>query len=131
EALALPSARKAAEEDEEPPLLCRFPDIEPPGPQGDSASAVAARHMIVSSGCESWFRQVGAGEWEEVLRFWPPPADVSLARAPKLKRESANPYGLRGVAPGRGGGGLGCSDACWALPLPPSRQPNRSTSTVG
>merc|ERR1719478_1587956 len=80
---------------EEPPLLFNLPEIEPAGPRGDSASAVAARHLILSSGCDSWFHRLPTGEWEEVVRFWPPPADLPLARTPKIRRPRPDPYGLR------------------------------------
>lgn len=82
-------------EGEESPLLCFFPAIESPGPRGDSASAVAARHVIEKSGCDSWFRRLAAGEWEEVVRFWPPPDEVPLGRRPRVRRPKPDPYGLR------------------------------------
>eukprot|EP00929_Paragymnodinium_shiwhaense_P011779 TRINITY_DN11801_c0_g1_i4.p1 TRINITY_DN11801_c0_g1~~TRINITY_DN11801_c0_g1_i4.p1 ORF type:complete len:966 (+),score=264.49 TRINITY_DN11801_c0_g1_i4:2332-5229(+) len=67
----------------------------PAGPLGDSASAVAARHVIASAGCDSWFHRGDNGEWEEVLRFWPPPDDIRI-RAPRLRRDAkADPSRLR------------------------------------
>eukprot|EP00928_Gymnodinium_smaydae_P047048 TRINITY_DN31386_c0_g1_i1.p1 TRINITY_DN31386_c0_g1~~TRINITY_DN31386_c0_g1_i1.p1 ORF type:complete len:1357 (-),score=281.14 TRINITY_DN31386_c0_g1_i1:135-4136(-) len=70
------------------------PSIEPAGPRGNSASSVAARHVISASGCDSWFSLLPNGEWEEVIRYWPPPEDL-VVRAPKLKKPKPDPYGIR------------------------------------
>eukprot|EP00927_Polykrikos_kofoidii_P037199 TRINITY_DN3136_c1_g4_i1.p1 TRINITY_DN3136_c1_g4~~TRINITY_DN3136_c1_g4_i1.p1 ORF type:complete len:1601 (-),score=326.33 TRINITY_DN3136_c1_g4_i1:104-4906(-) len=83
-----------AQEEEEPPLLCQFPEIEPPGPRGDSASAVAARHVVTMSNCDSWFHKLPNGDWEEVVRFWPPPEELKV-KAPRLRRPKPDPYGIR------------------------------------
>jgi len=91
----LAALEKAAEEVEEPPLLCSLPEIEPPGPREESASAVAARHLIAASGCDSWFHRKPNGDWEEVVRFWPVPADLPVAKQPKIKRPKPDPWGLR------------------------------------
>mmetsp|Transcript_41611 Transcript_41611/g.75466 ORF Transcript_41611/g.75466 Transcript_41611/m.75466 type:complete len:1170 (+) Transcript_41611:58-3567(+) len=77
-------------EEEEPKTFSaeteEIKDLETPGPLGDSASAVAARHLIEKSGCDSWFHQLPNGEWEEVVRFWPPLPDIELPRL-KLPRK--------------------------------------------
>lgn len=73
------------EEEEEP--HCEPTPSEPAGPRGDSASAIAARHMIQAAGVDTWFLKLPSGEWEEVVRFWPPPEGLDVARPPKLKKK--------------------------------------------
>eukprot|EP00439_Symbiodinium_sp_Y106_P072702 s1759_g13.t1 len=75
------------EEEEEPVFRepqCEPTPSEPAGPRGDSASAIAARHMIQAAGVDTWFLKLPSGEWEEVVRFWPPPEGLDVARPPKL-----------------------------------------------
>jgi len=90
-------AQEEEEEEEDPPLAepTGGPEIEPAGPRGDSASAVAARHMIAASGCDSWFHKLENGEWEEVLRFWPPPEATKIGKPPKRKKRKTDIFGLK------------------------------------
>lgn len=72
------------EEEEEPSWK---PPEGLPGPKGESASAIAARHVIEAAGVDTWFLKLPGGEWEEVVRFWPPPTELDVARPPKLKKK--------------------------------------------
>lgn len=73
-------------EEEEEPSYCPPPEGLP-GPKGESASAIAARHVIEVAGVDTWFLKLPGGEWEEVVRFWPPSAELDVARPPKLKKK--------------------------------------------
>lgn len=86
------------EPEEEVPPLVPFPALQPPGPLGDSASAVAARHVIEKAGCDTWFLRHSSGDWEEVVRFWPPPDDADVAKPPKLKKPEADNWGVYDIA---------------------------------
>lgn len=73
------------EEEQEPSYSP--PPENPPGPKGESASAIAARHVIEAAGVDTWFLKLPGGEWEEVVRFWPPPEELDVARPPMLKKK--------------------------------------------
>jgi len=75
-------------EDEEPyEEPGAIPIFESPGPVGASASAIAARHLIEAAGCDSWFLKLPSGDWEEVVKFWPPPEHLDVATKPMLKKK--------------------------------------------
>eukprot|EP00746_Dinoflagellata_sp_MGD_P158124 gnl/MRDRNA2_/MRDRNA2_86395_c0_seq3.p1 gnl/MRDRNA2_/MRDRNA2_86395_c0~~gnl/MRDRNA2_/MRDRNA2_86395_c0_seq3.p1 ORF type:complete len:973 (+),score=303.77 gnl/MRDRNA2_/MRDRNA2_86395_c0_seq3:77-2995(+) len=91
---------KDEEEEEEEPD--DEPDPGVPGPLGDSASAVAARHLMEKSPCDSWFTQVAShgkskdsGGWEEVLKFWPPKRRKKLKAPTPATGEGNDPFGLK------------------------------------
>jgi len=76
-------------------VLAAMPEREPAGPRGPSTSAVAARHLIATAGCDSWFHQAANGVYEEVVKFWPPPAEAEVAKKPKLRNAKPDLHGVR------------------------------------